>query len=333
MHESQELYIDYCLDISRRSHLKVSPNPMVGALIVHNGIIVSEGWHKEFGGPHAEVEAINNIPAQAKHLLKEATLFVSLEPCNHHGKTKPCTDLIIQSGIPHVVIAALDPNPIMSGKSVQILLNAGIKVEGPIAQHKWENINHTFRQNILKKRPYIVLKWAQSQDGFLSETNGATKISNIYSDILVHKWRNESDGILIGRRTLEIDNPKLNNRLWVGKDPKKFVLGSLKQQNLKNFKISDNPPFPLILDSDIPIKQSLFDLYLNQNIGVLLVEGGLQLLSSLIEANLWDEARVITNSNLEIEKGLMAPVAKGKCISKFVLENDSICILTNNKAV
>jgi len=333
MHESQEVYIDYCLDISLRAHFMVSPNPRVGALIVHNGMVISEGWHREFGGSHAEAVAIHNLPSKYKPLLKESTLYVSLEPCNHHGKTKPCTDLIIHSGIPHVVIAALDPNPIMSGKSIQILANAGIKVEGPIAQQKWEAVNRSFCQNIVRKRPYIILKWAQSLDGFVADLAGGTKISNKYTDILVHKWRYESDAILIGRRTLEIDNPSLNNRLWIGRNPKKIVIGQMKNYNLSNYKISSNPPSPIILDSTIPIEKSMTELFLKENIGTLLVEGGSLVHKRLIDANLWDEARIITNSILELKEGLAAPVVKGYCNSKFTLKNDSICILTNNNAV
>ncbi len=314
-------YLDYCVKIARNGLSFVSPNPLVGSIVVYNNQIIGEGWHSQYGGDHAERKAILSIASHDKKYIPFSTLYVSLEPCNHTGKTPPCTQLIIDSGIKNVVIDTLDPNPIMCGRSAEILKKEGIKVHwrNKYLNSSVDELNKTFFININENRPYIILKWAQSVDGMIGKKGQPIKISNQYSDILTHKWRSQCDGILVGRKTYEIDQPLLTTRHWTGKNPKKFILTKktlshsiLKAQDLQEINLIEN------------YTTKLKDLYLKHQIGVLLVEGGSETLQFFIDHQLWDEARVITNSKLIIGSGIKAPSLTGRKFKQYKLLNDII---------
>ena len=213
-----EIYMHRALELARNGAGKVSPNPMVGCVIVHNGTIIGEGWHQQFGGPHAEPNAIAAVNNQ--ELLKDATLYVTLEPCAHFGKTPPCAHLIIEKQIPRVVVCNLDPNPLVAGKGIKLLKDAGIEVKTGILAQEGAFLNRRFFTYINHKRPFIILKWAETADGFVARENYDSKwISNALSRKLVHKWRTEEDAILVGKNTALYDNPQLTSRDWEGKNP------------------------------------------------------------------------------------------------------------------
>ncbi|MFN0276733.1 MAG: bifunctional diaminohydroxyphosphoribosylaminopyrimidine deaminase/5-amino-6-(5-phosphoribosylamino)uracil reductase RibD, partial [Chitinophagales bacterium] len=209
-----------CLELASLGAGYVAPNPMVGAVLVHAGKIIGEGFHKEFGGKHAEVNAIESVPDASKHFLQQSVLYINLEPCSHFGKTPPCTDLIIENRIPMVVIGCLDPNPKVSGKGVKKITDAGLLVKTGTLEIKCRELNKHFMTFHEKKRPHITLKWAQSNDGFIAGVKYEKKhLTNTQSDILVHKMRSEHMAIFVGGKTILADNPKLTLRLWEGKNP------------------------------------------------------------------------------------------------------------------
>ena len=302
----------------------VAPNPLVGCVIVHNDKIIGEGWHQKFGGPHAEVNAINNV--KNKQLLPESTLYVTLEPCNHHGKTPPCVDLILHHKIPKVAIATLDVNPIVSGKGVAKLRENGVGVTfGMLAQEaQFQNRRFiTFHQ---KKRPYIILKWAQSADGFIDKKreigeSGSFQISGKAAQIDLHRWRSEEAGILVGKNTALIDNPKLNTRLWVGNNPVRIIIDT-NLEVPRTHHIYDNSVRTFIfnrletrtilstqliqLDFSRPVLPKILEYAAYENIQSILVEGGAFTIQQFIQTNLWDEARVIT-APFNLNEGLKAP--------------------------
>ncbi len=230
--EIEKKYLQRCFDLAQLGNGSTSPNPCVGSVIVYDNEIIGEGWHQYYGGAHAEVNAVASIPSSKRHLLPMSTIYVSLEPCFHFAKTPPCVDLILKENIRHVVVAFKDPNPKVAGQSIKKLHLNGIpaKILYDNNNTKSENfiINkqapHAFFTNILHERPYIILKWAETADGFLGKIDEQTPISNELSKRLVHKWRSECDGIMIGRKTAETDNPKLNNRYYFGKSPVRIVL-------------------------------------------------------------------------------------------------------------
>ncbi len=318
-------YLEYCVKIAKNGIGSTSPNPIVGSVIVHNNTILAEGWHHAYGSDHAERVAISKIKAEHKYLLKESTLYISLEPCNHFGKTPPCTELIISSGIQKVVIGRLDPNPIMSGKSIQVLKSKGIDVIGPYQQFEQDSTLSAFTINQKFKRPYVILKWAQSNDNFIGHSNVRTKISNSYSDILAHYWRAECDGILVGYNTFLIDRPELTTRLWYGKNPKKFILRKEPKDNLNPEKYNDFT----FLNEDDELYLILHKLYTLHNIGILIVEGGYKTLNRFIQSQTWDEARVITNHFLKLKQGIRAPWVVGRLQKSFTFDSDSIQIIKN----
>lgn len=295
-----------CFQLAEMARGKVSPNPLVGCVIVHDGVIIGEGYHREFGGPHAEVNAIREV--RDTSLLNNATLYVNLEPCSHYGKTPPCADLIVSRGIPKVVIANTDPNPDVNGSGIRRLREHGIEVITGIEAAQGERLNRTFFKAMRQQLPYVTLKWAQSADGFMSRLNGSDlpkKISNAYSDRLVHKLRSENDGILIGTATAIADNPLLTNRLWTGKSPVRIVLGSPIELN--NYRLGMDPPETLQMQPEDhnnlkPVLHQLAD----RGIHALLAEGGSRVLTSFIQQGLWDEIMVI-RSKEKWAGGIEAP--------------------------
>ena len=324
-----EIYLMRCIELAREGLGRVAPNPMVGAVLVHKGNIIGEGFHMKYGGPHAEVNALSAVTDRT--LYGESTLFVNLEPCSHTGKTPPCADLIIASGIPCVVVGSVDPNPLVSGNGIKKLLAAGIKVRTGIMEDECRSLNRRFFTWHVKKRPYIVLKWAKSMDGFIDIVRSNINedrpawISNQVSKILVHKWRSEEQGILVGTNTAFLDNPRLNTREWKGNDPMRMVIDRvLKLPRTHHF--SDNTQNTMVFneltertESRIRylridfgpdfIKELLSRIY-EEGIQSVMVEGGRKLLETFISSGMWDEARVFTGGKI-FNKGVKSPVIEG----------------------
>ena len=297
----------------------VSPNPVVGCVVVLDGKIIGEGYHQKYGGPHAEVNAINSVADKPK--IKEATVYVTLEPCSHHGKTPPCADLLIAHQVKRVVVAAGDPNPLVNGRGIEKLRAAGIEVDSGVCENEAKDQNIRFNTFFQKNRPYIILKWAQTKDGFIARSDYSSKwISNSLSRQLVHKWRTEEDAILIGKNTAIHDNPRLTSRDWKGKSPLRIVLDRQKVLD-KSLNLFTDKQSTLVYTLKAPevIKQTEW-IQLNENqflgnvladlhqrkIQSLIIEGGSTTLQAFIEVGLWDEARVFIGDNSFIE-GISAP--------------------------
>jgi diaminohydroxyphosphoribosylaminopyrimidine deaminase/5-amino-6-(5-phosphoribosylamino)uracil reductase len=307
------------LELAESGRGFVSPNPMVGCVIVHEDQIIGEGFHEIYGGPHAEVNAINAI--KNPELLSESTAYVSLEPCAHWGKTPPCANLLVEKGLKKVVIGALDSNPLVGGKGVEILRKAGIEVVTGVLEREARLQNRRFFTQIEKKRPYVILKWAQSKDGFVARSDYSSKwISNARGRQLVHKWRAEEDAILVGKNTAKYDNPSLTVREWTGKNPLRLVIDpnlelpenlnlfdqivpTICYNTIKSDK-TDNLEF-VKLKPGFELKEILEDLN-SRKIQSLIVEGGSFVLNKFIEEGLWDEARVFTGPT-EFGEGISAP--------------------------
>lgn len=307
------------MELARLGFGKVSPNPMVGCVIVHNDTIIGEGFHQQFGGAHAEVNAINSI--KDKSMLPKSQVYVNLEPCSYFGKTPPCADLLVRNKVGTVFISNIDPNPRVSGKGVEILENAGIQVKKGILESEGWQLNKRFFTSVLQKRPYIILKWAQTADGFIARKNFDSKwISNNFSRKIVHKWRSEEDAILVGKNTAVHDNPNLNVRDWVGKNPIRVVIDHElklnKKLNLFNQKI---PTICVNLKKEKETKNLEFvrlskgnflnDLLLNlhqRTIQSLIIEGGATTINAFVQTGLWDEARVFQSSTC-FGDGIAAP--------------------------
>lgn len=338
-HHTDEVFMRRALELALMGQGNVSPNPMVGSVVVHDGRIIGEGWHNRYGEMHAEVNALNSVKEQ--DLLKESTVYVSLEPCSHTGKTPPCTDLLIRHGVKKVVVANLDSNPLVSGNGIKKLRASGIEVVTGIFDQEGRELNKRFFTWMEKQRPYIVLKWAETSDGFIAKENHDSKwISNEYSRQLTHKWRAEEDSILVGAKTAAHDNPQLNVRDWSGRNPVRIVIDRfLKLSNTLHLfdkkqrtivynvlKHEEHTNLSLVrIDEENFLGNILRDLY-KQNIQSVLVEGGAMTLNGFIEGGLWDEARVFQSPRL-FEKGIPAPALRGKVVSHHALFSDTLKIL------
>lgn len=331
-----------CLELANRGAGHVAPNPMVGAVLVHDNVIIGEGWHQQYGQAHAEVNCITHLVAPANltvntnELISNSTLYVSLEPCAHTGKTPPCADMIIKHKIPKVVIGCRDPFPEVNGKGIEKLQAAGVEVAVGVLEDECRELNKRFFTFHEKQRPYIILKWAQTGDGYISTSPspplrgrggevaaGRLFISNEYSNRLVHRWRSEEAAILVGTNTALLDDPALTTRLWPGPSPVRVVLdmnlrlpaslklfnGSVKTIVLNSSKqVEDGNLFYYKIDKDKNIASQLADALHQLKIQSVLVEGGAVLLQSFIDEGLWDEIRIIKNEELIINNGLNAPV-------------------------
>lgn len=336
-----ETYILRCIDLASKGLPNVAPNPMVGAVLVYDDRVIGEGYHMQFGQPHAEVNCLHSVKKADLKYISESTLYVSLEPCNHQGKTPPCTDLIIKNKIPRIVIGCKDPFEKVNGTGIQKLKEAGIEVEVGVLENKAIQLNKRFFTFHLQKRPYIILKWAQSKDGFIAASNDKqTKISNAITDKLVHQWRSEESGIMVGTNTVIADNPKLTVRHIQGKDPVRIFIDRNLQVNPESAILDGSAPtiiFNLIIEKkeglnhyvklnnenyDLPeILKSLHSFGLMS----ILVEGGSKLLQSFINNNIWDEARIITNTELHLFSGIASPVLKDAIQGELLsIQNDSI---------
>lgn len=325
-------YIHRCLQLARLGCGNVAPNPMVGAVLVHEGRIIGEGYHKEYGKAHAEVNCINSVKEEDKHLISSSTLYVSLEPCAHYGKTPPCADLIIAQQIPKVVVGCRDPFKQVSGKGIEKMQSAGIEVSVGVLEKECKELNKRFLTFHTQHRPYIILKWAQTVNGKISSIyTERLFITNEFTNRLVHKWRSEEMGILVGTNTAMLDNPELTNRLWSGKSPIRLIVdmhlrlpSSLNIFNGQSPTIIFNalkhemddfslPPPGEVgrglyqVTEDVSIVHQILNACYQMNIQSVFIEGGAKLLQSFIDEGIWDEARVITNETLHIENGLPAP--------------------------
>jgi len=322
MHEK---YMRRCLEIARNGLGYVAPNPMVGAVLVHDGKIIAEGFHRAHGLPHAEPEAISKV--SDKSLLRECTLYVSLEPCNHFGKTPPCTELIITSQIPRVVVAATDTFPKVNGAGILRLREAGIEVTLGVLEREARELNKRFFTFHEKKRPYIILKWAQTADGFIDVHRAAgkpaAKISNNEAHRLSHRWRTEEQAIMVGTNTALMDNPTLTARLWTGKNPTRVTVDK-KNILPRTLNIFSSEAPTIVFDStDATIW--LKGLY-ERKVQSLIVEGGAKLLQSFIDAGLWDEARIFTAPQ-QLGSGVNAPKIEGTIQSEESLGDNVLQII------
>jgi len=325
---THEQYMQRCLQLAAKGAGSVAPNPMVGAVLVYEGRIIGEGYHQQYGGPHAELNCITHVLEAEKQFLQHSTMYVSLEPCAHFGKTPPCADLIVENKISHVVIGCRDSFAEVDGKGIEKLRAAGIKVEVGILESECIELNKRFFTFHEQLRPYIILKWAQTSDGFIAAAGSArTFISTEVSNRLVHKWRSEEAAILVGTNTALQDNPSLTTRLWPGNNPLRLVIdkdlqlpaslklfdGSAKTIvfNYKEQSGGGNLIYQQLNRDEDVLQQILSSLY-RQQIQSLIVEGGSKLLQSFIDAGLWDEARVITNTGMMLSAGVATPALKNE---------------------
>jgi len=321
MKDNHKKYIQRTFYLAKKGIGKVAPNPLVGCVIVKNNKIIGEGYHKEYGDKHAEINAINNV--SNKKEIEGSSVYINLEPCNHFGKTPPCSDALVKLKPKEVIISNKDPNPLTNGKSIKKLIDNNINVRSNILKEEGEELNKRFFKNQIKKLPFIILKWAQTSDGFIAKSDGSSKwISNDISRTLVHKWRSEELGILVGAKTVNSDNPKLNVRSWDGKDPIRVIIDPNNRSSNKNDILSDTLPTLIYnkkRESKVQNKQFVrlleFDLVnilkdiLSRGISSIMVEGGSFTLQSFIENNLWDEARVFVSDG-KFKNGIKAPKIK-----------------------
>ncbi len=344
-----ELFMRRCLELAESGLGYVSPNPMVGAVIVHEGNAIGEGYHRQFGMAHAEVNAINSVKDPL--LLKESTLYVNLEPCVHTGKTPPCTDMILEKKIPSVVIGTPDPNQLVNGRGIERLIKHGVNVKTGILEKECQSLNKRFFTFHKAKRPYIILKWAQTGDGFIDiirepdEPIGVNWISNPLSRSLVHKWRSSEMGVMVGTNTIIHDNPALSVRYWNGRNPIRII----PDRTLRvpdNYKIRDNTQNTLIFNTKRNDREgltefvkldgsdwsiiSIFEQLYHREILSVFVEGGRALLNYLIGNDLWDEARVFIGDKL-FTTGIKAPEIE--CLPAFQKSvlTDKILVYKNPK--
>lgn len=322
-----DFYMRRCLDLAQQGAGFVAPNPMVGAVLLYQDHIIGEGYHQKYGEAHAEVNCINQaIEHGYTDKLDQSTLYVSLEPCTHFGKTPPCADLIINRGIQKVVIGCRDAFEEVDGKGIEKLKNAGVEVEVGILENECKELNNRFFTFHKQLRPFIILKWAQTNNGKIATGNHERLlISNEYSNRLVHKWRSEEAAILVGTNTAKLDNPELTTRLWPGNSPVRLVI-DMGLQLPSSLKLFDNKTQTIIFNTIkheeegnllyyqvIPdenlVRQVINALY-SLKIQSVIIEGGARLLQSFIDEGIWDEVRVIKNEQLMVSSGLDAPILK-----------------------
>ncbi|MDT0554293.1 bifunctional diaminohydroxyphosphoribosylaminopyrimidine deaminase/5-amino-6-(5-phosphoribosylamino)uracil reductase RibD [Urechidicola vernalis] len=339
-----EKYIKRCLQLAKNGLGTTSPNPMVGAVIVYDGKIIGEGYTSPYGGNHAEVNAIKSVTD--KSLLNRSTIYVSLEPCAHYGKTPPCADLIVEHKIPEVVVGVVDDNSLVSGEGVKRLRNAGCDVLVGILEKECRELNKRFFTFHNKKRPYIILKWAETKDGFIDvkRSEGAEKqptwISNKYAQQLVHKWRSEEQGIMVGTNTVIKDNPRLNVRSWVGKNPVRIILDNslripkeayvfdgmvktiLFTSSRTAFSKKRNNVQVALIDYSENVPQQVCNVLFKNEIQSIIIEGGAYTLQSFINANLWDETRIFVGNTI-FKEGVKAPQVNGTALFEKNVADDS----------
>lgn len=342
------LFMRRALELATLGRGHVSPNPMVGCVIVDETTqrIIGEGWHQRYGEAHAERNAILSVRPDDAHLLPESTAYVTLEPCSHYGKQPPCADLLIEKGIKRVVCCNDDPNPLVAGQGFQKLRDAGIIVETGLLAEEGRLLNARFFTFMEQQRPYIVLKWAETADGYLAGENGQPlQISGPLSQRLVHRWRSEEDAIMVGTNTARTDNPRLNVRLWPGKNPVRIVIDkplqlpetlhlfadlqpTLRYNVVRNDRVGQTTSVRLAADRPL-LPQLLADLY-DRRIQSVLVEGGTTLLNSFLDAGLWDEMRVFRSRAMLFGRlvagAVRAPVVRGRLVSRESAGDDELTV-------
>ncbi len=341
--ETDEMYMRRCIQLAQKAEGHTSPNPMVGAVIVCDGKIIGEGWHHKAGEPHAEVNAINSV--EDKELLHKSTIYVSLEPCAHTGRTPPCADLIVRMGIPRVVVGCSDSFAKVNGKGIEKLRAAGIDVSVGVLEDECRYLNRRFFTVQEMKRPYVILKWAQTQDEFISEIEDGKPVTTQISDddcqLMVHKQRAEEDAILVGRTTAETDDPQLTNRLWAGKSPLRFVIDPQLRLPKTLRLFTDGQPTVVInnvletaegavkyarIDPELKGAEeisAILQRVLQEGCQSVIIEGGAKTLQSFIDAELYDEAFVY-EAPFDLKEGVKAPQFRGWYISA---ENIGKCVL------
>ena len=342
-----EKYMRRCLELAKKGIGTTRPNPSVGAVIVHNDKIIGEGFTSAYGGSHAEVNAIHSVKDQA--LLKEATIYVTLEPCSHFGKTPPCSDLIIEKQIPNVVIGTIDTHSVVAGKGIEKLKKNGCNVVVGVLEEECKLHHKRFFTVQNKNRPYVILKWAETADGFIApkekENQAPVWISNEYAKQLVHKWRAEEHAILVGTHTVLADNPKLNVRSWTGNNPVRVVIDrSLKlDTNLAVFDESVKTIVITSLDKESihenlifekvnfkkELPKQILEVLSKHKIQSVIVEGGAVTLQSFIKDNLWDEARVFIGNN-EFVEGVKAPILNARLEKEEIITNNILRTYIND---
>jgi diaminohydroxyphosphoribosylaminopyrimidine deaminase/5-amino-6-(5-phosphoribosylamino)uracil reductase len=330
------LFMSRALELAKLGRGHVSPNPMVGCVIVHNQRIIGEGWHRQYGGPHAEVNAVRSVTDES--LLPESTVYVTLEPCSHFGKTPPCADLLIAKRVKKVIVCNDDPNPLVAGQGLAKLRAAGIEVETGLLAEQGRELNRRFFTFIEQQRPYLILKWAETADGFMAPADfRPMPISRTLSRQLVHKWRTGEDAILVGTNTARHDNPQLNVRLWTGRNPVRIVID--KQLQLPSSLHLFDGSQPTLVYTVLPmdetggltkyiqlapeapfLPQLITDLY-RQKIQSVIVEGGAVLLESFLNQGFWDEIRVFKSPKM-LGTGLAAPRIRGRLVDTESVGDD-----------
>lgn len=347
--EGHQGYMRRCLQLAKNGAGKVSPNPLVGAIIVHKGKIIGEGWHRRYGGPHAEVHAIEAVlqsDPDGSARLREATLYVSLEPCVHQGKTPPCTDLIIQHRIPEVVIGCTDPHEKVAGKGIEKLRSAGIKVHTGVLESACREVNRRFFTFQTEKRPYVILKWAQTRNGYFAPLDASRFwITSPLARQWVHRWRSEEDAVLVGYRTALADDPELTVRDWEGRSPLRIIID--RDLSLPpTLKLFDQSEKTLVFNAlktysegkvqylevenfDYYLPQfSLYQLYL-MDVQSVIIEGGAKTLRTFIESKLWDEARILTGP-IDLPGGIPAPRIYGQPVRADRVASDHLLVYRNS---
>lgn len=316
-------YMQRCFELALKGAGRVAPNPMVGAVLVYNDRVIGEGYHQRFGGAHAEVVAMRSVKAEDEHLIPEATMYVSLEPCSHHGKTPPCADMLVAQKVKRVVVANTDPNPVVAGRGIKKLRDAGIEVIEGVLEAEGLFLNRRFFTFHQQKRPYIILKWAQSADGFFTKDNKQQHwITGDLSRRLAHRWRAEEQAILVGYGTVMADNPQLTVRHWEPQHhPLRIVLDRNNTLPTDSKVLNDAAPTLLLSAkhrADLPVQQligpwhdglpaQLFHILHERNIQSIIIEGGVATLQVFIAHGLWDEARVFTGPK-HFTLGITAPI-------------------------
>ncbi|MDR6803276.1 diaminohydroxyphosphoribosylaminopyrimidine deaminase/5-amino-6-(5-phosphoribosylamino)uracil reductase [Dyadobacter sp. BE34] len=345
--ETHNQWMERALQLAEYGRGAVSPNPMVGCVIVHEDRIIGEGWHRAYGGPHAEVRAIDDADAKGNsHLLPQATAYVTLEPCSHTGKTPPCADLLVSRQLKKVVICNDDPNPLVSGRGIRRMREAGIEVECHVLEARGLELNKRFFTAMTLKRPYVILKWAETADGFLGyETGNPVQISGALSGMRVHQWRTEEDAIMVGYKTALMDNPRLNVRYWAGTNPVRIVTDR-RLQLPPQLHLFDNSQSTIVVnynrETALPADPERYALpstaYLKidkegdeiaqlleglhrRKIQSVLVEGGAAVINAFLESGLWDEIRRCQGT-LIIGNGVAAPVPRGLFKGSEQIGND-----------
>ncbi len=342
---SDQQYMCRCLEIAEKGSRAAAPNPSVGAVLVHNHRIIGEGHTQAYGGAHAEPTALANVHPKDRKLLKEATLYVTLEPCSHYGKTPPCADLVIKQQIKRVVIGCTDPNPLVAGRGIRRLQEADCEVVVGILREDCEWHHRRFIHSIKTKQPYVILKWAETKDGFFAPLEGQKWISNPLTKRITHRWRSEEQAILVGTNTAKIDNPKLTVRHWYGQHPTRLIIDKkltlspalhLFDGKHPSIIFTQKTAFPTQIAPNISyqnldfsqnILPQILDFLYQKNIQSVLVEGGAQLLNSFIQSNLWNEARIFIG-NQYWQKGIPAPqIKQAQLFSEESIGNNTLKVM------